>query len=213
MFATKPRDFSKGLFKFRSTPPGAPPTDEDLLRAVSEGIRGTGMVPQADLSEADRRAAVAFLKKFSDRFKDAPKEPPLSIPKPPPADGALLRLGRNVYQEAGCGKCHGADARGNGPSAKGLMDDWGAPIAPQDLTRRPLKVSNTPEALYRTIVAGVEGTPMPSYQDSLSEKEIWALVRFLESLVPASEWDNLHATLPEERRGFIVLRHHGGRVR
>lgn len=213
MFATKPRDFSKGLFKFRSTPPGMPPNDEDLLRVITEGVRGTGMVPQADLPEADRRAAVAFLKKFSDRFKDAPKEPPLPIPKPPPADGDLLRLGKNVYQESGCGKCHGLDTRGNGPAAQGLADDWGAPIAPQDLTRRPLKVSNTPEALYRTIVTGIEGTPMPSYQDSLSEKEIWALVRFLESLVPASEWDNLHATLPEERRGFIVLRHHGGRVR
>ncbi|MEE9275898.1 MAG: cytochrome c, partial [bacterium] len=92
-------------------------------------------------------------------------------------------------------------------------DEWGAPIAPPDLTRRPLKVSNTPKALHRIIGTGIEGTPMPSYEDSLSEKEVWALVRFLESLVPKREWENMHAATPEERRGFMILRHHGREIR
>ncbi len=213
MLGTKPRDFTKGLFKFRSTPPGAPPSDEDLLRILSEGIRGTGMVPQENLPEADRRAVVDYIKRFSKRFQDESAEPPVRIPEPPREGDDFLRLGGKIFEEAECWKCHGKDAKGRGPSAEGLVDAWGAPIAPPDLTRRPLKASNTAEALYRIILTGVEGTPMPSYQDALTGREIWALVRYLESLVPKPEWENMHATMPEERRGFVILRHHGGGIR
>lgn len=49
------------MFKFRSTPTGALPTDADLLRTIAEGIRWAGMVGRPDLPEGDRRALVAFL--------------------------------------------------------------------------------------------------------------------------------------------------------
>ena len=39
----KPRDFTLGLFKIRSTPSGSLPTDEDLLRVISQGMHGSGM--------------------------------------------------------------------------------------------------------------------------------------------------------------------------
>lgn len=38
-----PRDFRRGLFKFKSTPKGAKPTHEDLRRIIETGIPGTGM--------------------------------------------------------------------------------------------------------------------------------------------------------------------------
>ena len=69
MVRTKPRDFRSGMFKFRSTPTGSLPTDEDLFRTISRGLRGTGMVAQDDLPERERRAAVEYLKTFSDRFR------------------------------------------------------------------------------------------------------------------------------------------------
>ena len=171
------------------------------------------MVPQPELSESARRAAVAYIKKFSGRFEEGSSEPPVPIGDPPPMGKDLVRLGKETYLRAECWKCHGKDAKGNGPSVEGMKDDWGAPIAPPDLTRRPLKVGNTPKALHRTIVIGIEGTPMPSYEDSLSEKEVWALVRFLESLVSKREWENMHSSTPEERRGFMILRHHGREIR
>src|SRR5436309_528902 len=40
--ATPPRDFTAGLFKFRSTPSGQLPTTADLFRTITEGIRAPG---------------------------------------------------------------------------------------------------------------------------------------------------------------------------
>ncbi len=62
---TKPRDFTSGLFKFRSTPSGALPLDRDLYRTLSEGIHGTSMIPQTHLSEDERWAVIQYIKRFS----------------------------------------------------------------------------------------------------------------------------------------------------
>ena len=35
MFLIRPRDFRTGIYKFRSTPSGSLPTDDDLLRTVT----------------------------------------------------------------------------------------------------------------------------------------------------------------------------------
>ena len=39
----KPRDFTKGLFKLSSAPLGSLPTDQDLMRTISQGVNGTAM--------------------------------------------------------------------------------------------------------------------------------------------------------------------------
>src|SRR5262249_14505493 len=44
-----PRDFTVGLFKWKSTPTGQPPTDDDLTRVISNGIPGTAMPYFRDL--------------------------------------------------------------------------------------------------------------------------------------------------------------------
>ena len=41
------RDFTRGVFEFRSTPTGTLPTDLDLFRTVSRGVHGTAMIPGA----------------------------------------------------------------------------------------------------------------------------------------------------------------------
>ena len=40
---TKPRDFTKGIFKFRTTPLGSLPTEADLMRTIRTGVSGTMM--------------------------------------------------------------------------------------------------------------------------------------------------------------------------
>ena len=40
---TEAEDFTKGLYKFRTTNSGELPTDEDLFRTISRGIPGTTM--------------------------------------------------------------------------------------------------------------------------------------------------------------------------
>ena len=207
MVRTKPRDFQPGIFKFRSTPTGSLPTDEDLFETISQGLRGTGMIAQDDLPESERRAVVEYLKTFSERFQQEKPPMPIRIPKPPPPTPELIAKGQELYEKAECFKCHGTKGRGDGPSATDLKDDWGYPIQATDLTR-PLKRSSTPETIYRTMVTGLAGTPMPSYEGALSDEEFWALSYYVASL-------NSGVLSARQRReeaaGQHVLRMHGGR--
>ena len=70
LLSPKPRDFTSGTYKFRSTPSGSPPTDRDLLRTLKRGVPGTAMPMWERLPENDQVALVEFLKSFSDIFED-----------------------------------------------------------------------------------------------------------------------------------------------
>ncbi len=209
MFRIRPRDFRRGLLKFRSTPSGSLPTDEDLLQTVTQGIRWTGMVGRSDLPEADRKAVVQYLKTFSPRFASERPTLPVALPPAPPKSGDLVVEGRRLYRDADCAKCHGDRGIGDGPSAPGMKDDWGWPIRPSDLTWRPLKRGSALEGMYLTIATGLSGTPMPSYGDSLDSQEIWALVSYLESLVSIEHRLSPLRHLGEEQAGWMVVRMHG----
>ena len=209
MFRVRPRDFRRGLFKFRSTPSGSLPTDGDLMRTITEGIRWTGMVARLDLSEADRRAVVQYIETFSPRFTGERLSSPVAVPLAPPESPDLVAQGGRLYRDAECGKCHGDRGRGDGASAPGMKDDWGWPTRPTDLTWRPLKRGSTPDGIYLTIATGLLGTPMPSYGDSLESRDIWALVYYLESLVPAEHRLSPLRPLGEEQAGWMVIRMHG----
>ncbi|KRT73133.1 MAG: cytochrome C oxidase mono-heme subunit/FixO [Candidatus Rokubacteria bacterium CSP1-6] len=209
MFRVRPRDFRRGLFKFRSTPSGSLPMAGDLVRTITEGIRWTGMVGRPDLSEADRRAVVRYIETFSPRFTGERPSPPVAVPLAPPESPDLVAQGGRLYRDAECGKCHGDRGRGDGASAPGMKDDWGWPTRPTDLTWRPLKRGSTPDGTYLTIATGLLGTPMPSYGDSLESRDIWALVYYLESLVPAEHRLSPLRPLGEEQAGWMVIRMHG----
>ncbi len=206
MFLTQPRDFRPGVYKFRSTPTGSLPLDRDLFLTLTRGVRGTAMVPQTHLSDADRWAVVQYLKTFSRRFQREAGPVPIPVASPPPVTPAFLQEGRSVYAEAGCGECHGAGGRGDGPKAIGLKDDWGLPIRPADLTRRPLKGGSAPLDLYRAIATGIGGTPMPSYLDALDPHQMWAVVAYLRRLPSPAEEAREEAIAGEEARGYMVER-------
>src|SRR5947207_1356017 len=71
----QPRDFTKAVYKIRSTASGELPTDDDLMKMVSEGLPGTAMPEwKSKLSEGDRKDVIAYVKKFSTFFTgQAPK--------------------------------------------------------------------------------------------------------------------------------------------
>jgi hypothetical protein len=176
-----PRDFTAGVFKFRSTPSGQLPTDDDLMRIVTEGISRSGMPSHTDLPETDRLSVIQYVKTFSDRWEqDGPGEP-LTISDAPAHVGseASAERGRVVYETMRCAICHGETGLGDGPSAEGLEDSWGDLIVPFDFTSGPVKGGSTPEMIYRTFMTGLDGTPMPSYQDAMPEEDDrWDLVSF-----------------------------------
>ena len=205
MLLTKPRDFRQGIFKFRSTPTGSLPTDEDLFQTISMGLHGTGMVAQDHLRETERRAVVEFLKTFSERFQKQTAQASIHIPEPPSRSRELVEQGRKLFQEAGCFTCHGIEGKGDGPSASELKDTWGHTSLAADLTH-PLKRGSRSKAIYLTLATGLDGTPMPSYRDALSDDDLWALVYYVASLnfgIPSE------LQIREERAGAMVVRMHG----
>jgi mono/diheme cytochrome c family protein len=60
-----PRDYRQGLYKFKSTPSNTPPTHEDLVRTLKEGIMGTAMPSFKLLPQAEIEALVEYVKYLS----------------------------------------------------------------------------------------------------------------------------------------------------
>ena len=175
----QPRDFTTGAFKSRTTPSGALPTDEDIFRTISRGVRKGQIMPAwgfaADghiLPEQDRWDLVDYVKTFSPRFKSETVPDPIPIPTPPypslkEAPAALIQEGRMVYRTLQCWACHGNAGKGDGPSANELVDDWEVPIRPFDFSTGAFKFGDSPADVYRTFNTGLNGTPMPSFYDTI----------------------------------------------
>ena len=170
-----PRDFTAAVFKFRSTPSGSLPTDGDLFRTITRGVRWTAMPTWHEVPDKNRLAVVAYLKTLSPRWREEPGELPVALPTPPAPTRELLARGKAVYIAAKCAECHGEAGRGDGPSSGQLRDDLERPIRPTDLTRGQLKGGSGVADVYRALTTGLDGTPMPSFADALSDEERWAL--------------------------------------
>lgn len=164
----RPRDFTRGLYKIRSTESRELPTDADLLRIVTDGMPGTSMPGWPGLSDEERLAVVAYIKTFSKHFERA-TAPPLEIAlvdRVPPSKESVSE-GRRVFEMLECAKCHGQHGRGDGPSALTLLDEWNYPTRPADLTMSwRFRGGDTEEDLYRRFMGGLAGTPMPSIKES-----------------------------------------------
>ena len=172
----RPRDFTLGEFKFRTTPSGSLPTDGDLFRTITRGVRWTPMPTWHEVPENDRLAVIQYLKSFSDRWRQEKPPAPVYVPDPPAPTPELLARGKELYDKvAKCWQCHGDGGKGDGPSADGLKDDFGFPIRPTDFTRGQFKGGSHARDIYRTMTTGLDGTPMPSFVDSMTADERWAI--------------------------------------
>ena len=189
----KPRDFTGGTYKFRSTAPGELPAMADVVRTVRVGVPGTSMPAWTQfLTDAEIHDVARYLVVFSPRFADAWRAgtlpPPLPVSAPPADLAARASAGRATYAKMGCAACHGGDGRGHGPAAAALKDEWGEPIRTADLTYRwTFKNGNRPEDVYRTIFGGLDGTPMPAYGGTLADEgDRWSLVAAVLAMSPAT---------------------------
>lgn len=184
--APRPRDFTSEGFKLRSTESGSLPTDQDLFRTVTRGIPGY-MPSFAGLTETERWQVIAYVKSFNPAFQTETPVPLLLGGPAPLASPTSIETGRALYVRFECHTCHGSDGRGDGPvsEAGDLKDASGLRIFATDLTR-PLSFKNgsSPQDLVRTLMTGLDGTPMPSYAVQLTgkEDEAWYLAQYLLSL-------------------------------
>ncbi len=196
----RPRDFTAGKFKIRTTANGKLPTDDDLKHIIRVGMPYTSMPAWPQLSDVEIANLVYYVKSFSPEFAKPEAQPePLKLPGAPAMSNESIEKGKQVYTENGCARCHGELGRADGPSAPTLVDDWSHPIRPADLTR-PWTFRGGPrrEDVFRAITTGLNGTPMPAFGEAFTEEQRWDLVNFIASLA-GSEVPSYAALLTVKR--------------
>ncbi len=208
----RPRNYTKGIFKFTSTPYGGKPRREDLIAVVRRGVTGTSMPRFNRISDKDVEAVVDYVMVLAQRGEleyqlameaDASEEldeeyvpefvedvinrwqsAKASLTQPltpqPELTEERAKLGREAFLSKGCSKCHGEDGRGHTKDNIG-KDSWGYPTRAADLTSGMLHGGQEPIDIYRRILNGINGSPMPGFKSALqSEPEtIWNLVAYV----------------------------------
>ncbi len=151
----RPRDFSLGLFKYKTSPATLPPRDEDLFDTIKHGLTGTGMPAwKALIKDEDIKKLIPVIKRFDTTAAWSPedaddedfdddgyylKDDFIIITEVEPVNGQIayseesIAAGKIVFKA--CKECHGSEGRGNITSGKKLEDDWGNRIWPRDLSK------------------------------------------------------------------------------
>ncbi len=135
----------------------------------------------------------------------------LGILKIGPLRWPSISHGKTLYKTY-CATCHGPDGGGDGVAAQGLEP------APSSFQDDELMDMLSPFQAYNVIKLGVEGTSMASYDNVLSEKDIWDLSFFLmtlrygdvespESLPDSLQLDQLSRWTDPDLQAYISTRY------
>ncbi len=177
----EPRDFTRGVYRYRSTPSGSLPQDKDLIRSVEYGFPQTAMPAfGGHLTRQEIVDVVATLKGFSPRFGDEEIDESITIPKPVAYSQESVAQGKVHYKKMQCGKCHGETGEGDGwGKDEEMKDDLGRVLHARDFTPGIYRAGNTKEDVYRIFYTGLDGTPMPGYEESLEPDQVYHLVNYM----------------------------------
>ena len=186
----RPRDFTSGTYKFRSTASGSLPSDDDLYRAIAHGLPGTSMLGwKGILSEGQMRALVVYVKQFSPRFATERPTPVTATPAVP-SSPASIEKGRAAYEALACGACHGDGGAGVDAIAAGLKDDWGYDAHAPNLTEPwSFRGGRSAADIYLRLKSGINGTPMPSFADTAKDDDLWHVANYVVSLARKPVWE------------------------
>ncbi len=183
----KPRDFIEAKYRLVSTWERLP-ADQDLFYVISRGIPGSAMPSWSHLSERIRWALVHYTKslaakEFQGSSVAVERKGVLNPPPEPAYDAGAAERARMMFREA-CAPCHGETGRGDGVQSQ--FDDKGYPTRPRDLTQGIFKGGAEPAQIYRRIVLGMPGSPMPMSDWSAGD-DAWHLTHFVLSLSSAEQ--------------------------
>jgi mono/diheme cytochrome c family protein len=178
----KPRDFTTGRYALVSTWERVP-TDRDLYDTIGRGMPGSAMPSWAHLPERTRWGLAHYVKSLAAEPATPPAEGGtpsgvIAVPAEPAWDAAARARARELFADA-CASCHGPGGRGDG--AQEQFDDKWFPTRPRDFTAGVFKGDPRPESVYRRIVAGMPGTPMPM-SDWAYPDDAWHLAHYVLSL-------------------------------
>ena len=195
----RPRDFTQGTFKIRHTGTGELPTKEDLVLTVTHGLPGAAMPRWAGILTPKQISQVVdfvITNLIKDRdFQDTENEEfnLIDFGKQIPSTEESIKRGKEVYVNKGkCVECHGEEGRGDGNKTQ--KDEWGFPIFPADLQkcwnfRGNREDPYNPKNIFREVSTGLNGTPMPSFADTLTTEQRWDVANFVISLCPEQKID------------------------
>jgi len=181
----RPRSFREGMFKFRTTPFGKLPTEDDLRHTIRNGLSGTAMGMFGHLSEEELTSVIEYVKSFSRRWRRPENfAGPVKLPPKPEwfADAAQVTAhadkGKTLFANT-CASCHGASADGKGPAVAALRDHMDQPARPSDLRQPHLRCGDRPEDVYRVLSTGLNGTPMISFDETLTPEQRWDIIAWI----------------------------------
>ncbi|MCH7590616.1 c-type cytochrome [PVC group bacterium] len=206
LLSPKPRDFVQDKFRLVSTT-SLEATHEDLFDTITQGMPGSAMPSWGHLAEADRWALVYYIRYLSEldeyqqngeitekmlkdglpwewikkiASKEIDPDKIINVPFEPEVTQEALKRGQELFV-ASCASCHGDKGTGDGQN-KSMFDNMGYPVKPRDLTAGIFKGGSSSEALYKRMVGGIPGSPMPSYSDAFTQEQIWELIHFIQTL-------------------------------
>ncbi|MFM7059061.1 MAG: c-type cytochrome, partial [Planctomycetota bacterium] len=130
--------------------------------------------------ELDDDVVTEYVDVVAGRWKDAGTLSTASLTPQPELTPDRAQQGRQAFLESGCSKCHGEDGRGHTKDNIG-QDAWGFPTRAADLTSGMLRGGQEPMDIYRRILNGINGTPMPGFRSVLEAdpERAWNLVSYV----------------------------------
>ncbi len=182
----RPRDFTRGIFKLRSTRSGEPPTLSDLRATIKNGMPGSSMPAFADLlSDEEIELVTEHVRRLGPHAAWSEETLRIAIPE----GEAVSEHGAKLFVDLGCPACHGKDGRGDGAAASALKDVWQQPAPPRDLTAPwTFRGGSTRAAIYRAIALGLGGTPMPGYLEGASAQDVLDVTAYVQSMARTPPW-------------------------
>jgi mono/diheme cytochrome c family protein len=221
-----PRDFHQANFKFTKVTK-ALPSDAALMRLIKRGLDGTPMLPWAlsDEQLTDIIQYVKSLSPEGEGWRnpftevgevvESGKDPWVELDQV----NFAVETGKKLYHgTANCASCHPGYVNPNElgaligdetavarpdyylPVLKDsdyVVQGYGVKIMPPDFTFHQVRAGIETRDLFETIASGIKGTAMPQWKGALSDKQIWALAHYVESLI--SDYKGKTA----ERAGFM----------
>lgn len=133
--------------------------------------------------EIDAMLVPEFITDILDAWKRAEDDVVQPLTPEPKLTQQQVVAGKQAFLTRGCSKCHGDDGRGQTPdNLRGdLKDAWGHVTRAADLTSGMLHGGREPIDVYRRILSGINGTPMPGFKSSLAQEPetVWNLVAYV----------------------------------
>ncbi len=183
----RPRDFTFGQFKFKTTSADSEfPFDDDLRKTIKDGLPGTAMPAWGEvLSDAQIDGLIQMIKAFGEWDEETAEElgiEPMEMGEPIASSPESIARGAKMFKKA-CEQCHGAVGRGNVTSGKKLKDDWEERIWPRNLTRpETWRWTRTAADVFQRLSGGIRGTPMPEHTTTMPIEDRWHVANYVMTL-------------------------------